>query len=592
MGYRLGVDLGTTFTSAAVDDGSGPRMVGLGRRTYHVPSVLFLQHDGAFLCGEAAEGRGMDDPDRLVRPFKRRIGDPVPVLVAGQPHSAHALTAKLLRWVLTSTTALEGGPPEHVVLTYPANWGAYKRELFSQAIALADAPDSFTSTEPEAAATHYAAHTRLLPGNKIAVYDLGGGTFDVCVLEKQAQGFRIVGTPDGIEQLGGIDFDETVTHYVLSRADPAFNFIDEAAPRVTDELTRLRRDCREAKEALSTDVEAVVPVSLPGLTTTVTLTRNELEGLIGALLEDTVLAMRRALASANTTPEQLEAIVLVGGSSRIPLVSELLQEQFNAPIALHAHPEYAVALGASRLLLVGTQTIHQPAAPSIPTASAEPPPPMASAPHPPESAGRLPRIRVPRSQGGPSRRSHQAKSQSPLMAEVESVVSRTVQPGRLMFNPPAEMRQGQVERLEVGVSGSRELDDQLRSDLRGRGIVQYEDVSTSPFMTVLLRGDGFAVTTLSPSEQLVAPLARWEFDVTPNRAGDRELQLCVSMRIAMPGMPLEQIAIPVFERRIHVRVDPVYAARYFTTQHWQWLVGTLVGLAGGITAWYQLFRPS
>jgi hypothetical protein len=110
-------------------------------------------------------------------------------------------------------------------------------------------------------------------------------------------------------------------------------------------------------------------------------------------------------------------------------------------------------------------------------------------------------------------------------------------------------------------------------------------------MTVLLRGDGFAVTTLSPAEQLVAAVARWEFDVTPNRAGNRELQLCVSMRIAMPTMPLEQIAIPVFERRIHVRVDPVYAARYFTTHHWQWLVGTLVGLGGAITAWYQLIRP-
>jgi len=178
------------------------------------------------------------------------------------------------------------------------------------------------------------------------------------------------------------------------------------------------------------------------------------------------------------------------------------------------------------------------------------------------------------------------------MTTVESVVSQTVAPGRLMFNPPTEMRQGQTERLEVGVSGSLELDDELRRDLRGRGLVQYEDLTTSPFMSVLLRGEGFAVTTLSPAEQLVAPVARWEFDVTPNRAGNRELQLCLSMRIAMPGMPLEQIAIPVFERRIHVRVDPVYATRFFTTQHWQWLVGTLVGLAGGITAWYQLIRPS
>jgi len=591
MGYRLGVDLGTTFTAAAVDDGSGPRIVGLGNRALTVPSVLFLEHDGTFLCGEAAERRGAREPDRLVRQFKRRIGDPVPIVVAGRPYSPEALTARLLRWVLTSTMEREGGPPELVVLTHPANWGGYRRELFSHAITLADVPDSFTSTEPEAAATQYAAHTHLFPGDKIAVYDLGGATLDVCVLEKQARGFRMIGQPDGIEHLGGIDFDEAVLQHVLRSVDPERNSMDSAAPLVTDPLTRLRRDCAQAKEALSTDVETVVPVSLPGLTTTVTLTRTELESLIGASLEDTMLAMRQALRSADTTPEQLEAILLVGGSSRIPLVSRLLQEHFSTPTALHVHPKYEVALGASRLGPVATQTMHQPSAPAE---RAQPPPLAAPEPEPDTAkpVGKAPPIPAPRSRRGSSRRSHRSKDPSPLMTTVESVVSRTVRPGRLMFNPPTEMRQGQTERLEVGVSGSRELDIELRRDLRGRGIVQYEDVTTSPFMTVLLRGDGFAVTILSPAEQLVAPVARWEYDVTPNRAGNRELQLCVSMRIAMPGMPLEQIAIPVFERRIHVRVDPIYATRYFTTQHWQWLVGTLIGLAGGITAWYQLIRPS
>src|SRR5215213_1461243 len=128
MGYRLGVDLGTTFTAAAVDGGAGPEMVGLGNRALQVPSVVFLGEDGSFLAGEAAERRGVTQPERVVREFKRRIGDTVPLLVAGQPFSPQALTAKLLTWVVQVVSERRGGGPELVVLTHPANWGGYKRE--------------------------------------------------------------------------------------------------------------------------------------------------------------------------------------------------------------------------------------------------------------------------------------------------------------------------------------------------------------------------------------------------------------------------------------------------------------------------------
>src|SRR3954451_23935973 len=130
MGYRLGVDLGTTFTAAALDAGSGPEMVGLGTRALQVPSVVFVAADGSFVCGEAAERRGVTQPERLVREVKRRIGDTVPMLVAGAPFSPQALTAKLLSWVVEVVGERRGGGPELVVLTHPANWGGYKRELF------------------------------------------------------------------------------------------------------------------------------------------------------------------------------------------------------------------------------------------------------------------------------------------------------------------------------------------------------------------------------------------------------------------------------------------------------------------------------
>ncbi|TDU87693.1 WD40 repeat protein [Kribbella voronezhensis] len=346
MGYRLGVDLGTTFTAAAMRNGGPPSMLGLGNRALQIPSVLYLQEDGQFLVGEAAERRGATDPSRVVREFKRRIGDPIPLMVAGTPFSAQALSARLLSSVVATATERRGAPPDEIVLTYPANWGAYKRELVDQVISLADVGPTVTCPEPQAAAIQYAAQARLQPGDRVAVYDLGGGTFDVCVLEKTGNGFTILGNPEGIEQLGGVDFDEAVFQHVVGALGPAMEQLDLDTPEGRTALTRLRRDCVEAKEALSVDVDTMIPVTLPGRSTSVRLTRAELETLIAPALEQTVEATGRALRAAGTTSDQLTAIVLVGGSSRIPLVSHLLQSRFSTPTALDTHPKHDIALGA------------------------------------------------------------------------------------------------------------------------------------------------------------------------------------------------------------------------------------------------------
>jgi molecular chaperone DnaK (HSP70) len=348
MGYRLGVDLGTTFTAAAVDDGGGPAMLGLGNRALTVPSVAFLTAEGDFLFGEAAERRASADPARCAREFKRRIGDAVPLLLAGQPFSAQSLSAKLLAWVASVASERQGRAPDEVVVTYPANWGGYKRELLDQVVGLADIPPALTCTEPEAAATQYAARARLAPGETVAVYDLGGGTFDVCVLEKQDGGFRIVGAPDGVEHLGGIDFDEAVFQHVLGLLADRMADVDPDDPDFTHGVARLRRECVDAKEALSSDVEASIAVALPGVHTSVRITREELERLLAVPLRDTLDATRRTLRSAGLEPSDLATVVLVGGSSRIPLVSHLLQSEFGVRTALDTHPKHDIALGAVR----------------------------------------------------------------------------------------------------------------------------------------------------------------------------------------------------------------------------------------------------
>lgn len=349
MVYRLAVDLGTAFAAAAVVNGSDPAMVGLGNRTMQVPSVLFLSDDSSYVVGESAERRGLTEPDRVVREFKRRFGDPVPLVVAGAAYSAESLMARLLRWVVSQTSMRQGEPPAELMLAHPANWGPYKRELLDQVVALADLEGARYCTEPEAAAVHYAARAKVSVGQRLAVYDLGGGTFDACVLEKLDHGFAVIGTPDGIEHLGGADIDEAMSQLVLRALGAKLEDLDVDDLATMIGLARLRRDCVEAKEALSTDTDVAIPVNLPGVSTVVRINRSELEATMRPALLDSVATFRRTLASAQTAPEDLSVIVMVGGSSQIPLVGELLQREFGVPLSIDTHPKHDIALGAALL---------------------------------------------------------------------------------------------------------------------------------------------------------------------------------------------------------------------------------------------------
>ncbi|MEU7904701.1 Hsp70 family protein [Actinoplanes sp. NPDC049118] len=347
MQYGLGVDLGTTQTAAAVRVDGRVEIVRLGGRRAEIPSLVFVRPDGGLLIGEAAERRGQTEPGRLAREFKRRIGDPVPILVGGVPFSAHALTAKLLRHVLDTVTQLQAGPPAVLTVTHPANWGPYKREQLDQALRLADTGPVLLRTEPEAAALQHATARRIAPGETVAVYDLGGGTFDAAVLRRDGEGFQLLGEPEGVEQLGGADFDEAVFGHVLGVLGGMIEGLDPDEPDVITALARLRRDCVEAKEALSFDTEVMIPVALPGLHTRVRLNRSELESMIAPALEDTVTAMHRALRVAGVAPGELDAVLLAGGSSRIPLVSQLLSTAFDRPVVADPHPEHSIAMGAA-----------------------------------------------------------------------------------------------------------------------------------------------------------------------------------------------------------------------------------------------------
>jgi molecular chaperone DnaK len=349
MTFGLGVDLGTTFTAAAISRDDRPEMVTLGDRSAAIPSVVMIREDGSSLIGDAAHRRAVAQPARVAREVKRRLGDPTPLIIGGEPHSAAQILSRLLRAAVDAAAAREGRRPDGIVLTHPANWGPYKRELFDSVPRLADLTAVSMVTEPEAAAAHYASTARVTKGSVVAVYDLGGGTFDATVLRQLDDGFEFLGPPEGIEGLGGIDFDEAVFAHVDRSLDGALSELDLDDPRMASSLVRVRQDCVLAKEALSGDTETSVPVMLPDLTTEVRLTRGEFEEMIRAPVEATVSALRRALTAADVAPEDLRTVLLVGGSSRIPLVSQMLSAELGRPTAVDTHPKHAVALGAALL---------------------------------------------------------------------------------------------------------------------------------------------------------------------------------------------------------------------------------------------------
>ena len=347
MAYYLGIDIGTTYTAAAVWRDGRYEIASLGNRAPTIPSVVLLRDDEAVLTGEAAVRRAATEPSRVAREFKRRIGDPTPIIVGGTPYSADALVAKLLRWVVDQVSVVEGGPPAGIAVSHPANWGAYKLDLLRQAIRLADLDDVATLTEPEAAAIHYASQERVEPGSVVAVYDLGGGTFDAAVLRKTEAGWDILGSPEGIERLGGVDFDAAVYHHVVQAIGGVVDDLDALDPTAQAAVARLRQECVDAKEALSSDSDVSIPVLLPNLQTEVRLTRGEYEQMIRPALADTITAMNRALRSAGVTADDVTAVLLVGGSSRTPLVAELVSSVLGRPVAVDAHPKHGVALGAA-----------------------------------------------------------------------------------------------------------------------------------------------------------------------------------------------------------------------------------------------------
>ena len=356
----LGIDFGTSNT-VAVLAGSGrpPRVLGIDGSGW-IPSCVYIDDDGTLAVGRDAERKARLSPERYEANPKRRIDDGEILLGVRIVSVVDAIAAVLHRVVDEARRQLNGRSPDQIHLTHPAEWGPSRRNvLMAAARAAGLGPSVVLLPEPVAAAAHFwaLADRQLTPGTSLAVYDLGGGTFDCAVVGSTPSGFLVLAEA-GLATVGGVDFDQAVIDHVgrtVSGQDPARwqalvrprNAADRRAART------LREDVRAAKETLSR--YAQTDLSLPEPFDDTLLTRREFEGLIRPVLAQTVELLAGTIARAGLTAEQLGGIYLVGGSSRIPLVATMIGEQLRIVPTTLDQPETAVAMGAALMPVLARQ---------------------------------------------------------------------------------------------------------------------------------------------------------------------------------------------------------------------------------------------
>ena len=397
-GWVLAIDFGTTSTAVAMAVGGRVELVEIDGAP-RMPSMVFWRdgtggHTGRLVLGEEADTLSSRAPWCLERTPKRRIGDEYLLLGEQQVRVTDAIGAILRKAAEEAVSRRGGQAPSVVRLTHPARWGAGSLDRLRQAARSAgfDAPEFVP--EPVAAALHF-ANERLAVGEHVAVYDLGGGTFDTAVLRRTEDSFEVVGAPGGNEDLGGEDFDDRLYRHLGGQLDPEqWSKLRESRERSWSQANRvLLHEARRAKEILSKspDYELYVP---PPVDRDLHVTAEELNGLIAADLEGTVTELERTIRGAGLAPGDLAAIYLAGGSSRIPLVARLIQQRLGQLPDYLDDPKSVIVLGAARIPApeAAAATVSGRRAPQVP------PPP----------AGRTELAPVPRTDLAPAERTELA----------------------------------------------------------------------------------------------------------------------------------------------------------------------------------------
>jgi molecular chaperone DnaK len=338
MTNYIGIDLGTTFSAVATLDETGrPIIVHNEEGVNLTPSVISFLAPNKVEVGESARRILGHDPNTIGR-FKRNMGTSETYLAQGAQHTPTALSSLLLK-KLKDDAISSIQHIEEAVVTIPANFANEAREETMEAAKLAGLNVKFIINEPTAAALFYAYKTgEELLGN-YAVYDLGGGTFDISIVNVANQNVDVVAT-NGVSKLGGDDFDEALQKVVFKK-------FKEATGNDLDPGDFTKNDAEEEKKTLSKRDKCLVRVSAQSGRANIDISREEFEEAISSLLAQTEMLCESTLDDAGLSPSDIKEIFLVGGSTRIPCIRESIRRIFkNEPIST-ANVDEVVALGAS-----------------------------------------------------------------------------------------------------------------------------------------------------------------------------------------------------------------------------------------------------
>ena len=358
MNEIVGIDLGTTNSLIGVMEAGFPILIADANGARLTPSVVSFQSEGAPLVGQAASRMRAVKPADTIYSIKRfiglrgdelregdadvsyalerRRGQPVRVIANNEPHSPEEISSLILQKLKRDAEAALGHPVSRAVITVPAYFNDAQRSATKRAGELAGFTVERIVNEPTAAALAYGLD-KLQGRSKIAVYDLGGGTFDISILELNSGVFEVLAT-NGNTRLGGDDIDRALLGRIANTGN-----------RKPESLARLSEALVEAKHRLST--EEKVSIDIPFFDGAdsfhLDLSRGDLEKIAGPIIERTRAHCLRSLADAKLTPADLDEVILVGGATRMPLVRELVSEIFGREPNTSQNPDEAVAIGAT-----------------------------------------------------------------------------------------------------------------------------------------------------------------------------------------------------------------------------------------------------
>jgi molecular chaperone DnaK len=348
MAKVIGIDLGTTNSCVAVMEGGNPVVIPNSEGSRTTPSVVSFQANGERLVGQVARRQAITNPERTIASIKREMGTDHKVTIDGKEHSPQEISAIILGKLKTDAEAYLGEKVSQAVITVPAYFNDSQRQATKDAGRIAGLEVLRIINEPTAASLAYGMD-KVEDAHKILVYDLGGGTFDVSILELGDGVFEVKST-HGNTRLGGDDFDERIINYIAEDFKKN-NGIDLKKDKMA--LQRLKEAAEKAKIELSSSMQTTI--NLPFITADatgpkhieMTLNRSKFNELTQDLVKATIEPMRKALSDAGLTMKDIDKVILVGGSTRTPAVVDAVKEFTGKDPFKGVNPDEVVALGAA-----------------------------------------------------------------------------------------------------------------------------------------------------------------------------------------------------------------------------------------------------